>query len=80
MRVMRDFLCEEGHTSERFVDSSVETTECTVCGKPAHKQVNAAKSYLEPYSGAFPGAYYDWNRKRLEKIRQEKKAKAANGE
>lgn len=80
MRVMRDFLCEEGHTTERFVDSSTEETTCSECGKPAFKQVNATRSYLEPFSGAFPGAYYDWNRKRLDKLKQEKKQKASSSE
>lgn len=73
MRVMRDFHCEDGHTTERFVDSTVEQTTCAVCGKPALKQVSAARSKLEPYSGAFPGAYYAWNRMRNEKAKQERK-------
>jgi hypothetical protein len=80
MRVMRDYQCEEGHMTERFVDSSVEQTTCDVCGKLATKQLSAARSKLEPYSGAFPGAYYAWNNMRREKTVQEQKQKAAHGE
>lgn len=80
MRVMRDFQCEEGHKTERFVDSETEQTTCEVCGKPAFKQVSAARSKLEPFTGAFPGAYYAWNRKRLEKAKQEQKAKASQAD
>lgn len=80
MRVMRDFTCEDGHTTERFVDSSTEQLECLVCGKTATKQLNSARSKLEPYSGAFPGAYYQWNNMRLEKAKQEQKQKASYGE
>jgi hypothetical protein len=80
MRVMRDFQCDEGHVTEQFVDSNVEQTTCEVCGKPAVKLLSAARSKLEPYSGAFPGAYYAWNNMRVEKAKQERKAKATNGE
>lgn len=80
MRVMRDFTCEDGHRTEKFVDSDTEQLECPVCGKPAYKQLSAARSKLEPYSGAFPGAYYAWNRMRAEKTKQEQKQKAANSE
>lgn len=80
MRVMRDFQCDEGHVTERFVDSNVEQTTCEVCGKPATKLLSAARSKLEPYSGAFPGAYYAWNNMRVEKAKQERKAKASSEE
>jgi hypothetical protein len=80
MRVMRDFQCDDGHITEQFVDSTVEQTTCSVCGKPAYKQLSAARSKLEPFSGAFPGAYYAWNNMRLEKAKQERKAKAADAD
>jgi len=73
MRVMRDFECKNWHKTEHFVDSTVEEVSCPVCSHPALKVVSAARSKLEPYSGAFPGAYYAWNRMRNEKAKQERK-------
>lgn len=81
MRVMRDFECQNSHKTEHFVDSTTEEVKCPVCGETAVKQVSAARSKLEPYSGAFPGAYHSWNRMRLEKLKHEKKqSQAAAGE
>lgn len=72
-RRMFDFLCEQGHENEALVDTEVFEITCRVCEDVAKRTVSAPRTYLEPFSGAFPGAYHAWNRKRAEKMAQERK-------
>lgn len=80
MRRMFDFQCEEGHTHEAFVDSEVRNKSCLECGKDAVRLVSGPQVQLEGITGAFPGAYYAWNRKRAEKYAQERKKNAGANE
>jgi hypothetical protein len=73
MRRMFDFLCSDAHESEAFVDDSVRTIECPVCGKDANRLVSSPQVKLEGFSGAFPDAYDKWSRVRAEKLKQEQK-------
>lgn len=72
-RRMFDFLCEQGHTTESLVDTEEFKSTCKVCGKEAKRLISAPRAYLEPFSGAFPGAYHAWNRKRAEKMAHDRK-------
>lgn len=73
MRRMFDFLCDDGHVTERLVDDSVGSITCPECGKDAVKAVSAPTIKLEGFTGAFPDAYDRWARVRAEKLQQEKK-------
>ena len=77
MRRMFEFVCEEGHISEALVDDTVRELSCRVCGKEATRIVSMVRSKLEGISGAFPSAYDAWERKRSEKLTQERKASYA---
>jgi hypothetical protein len=72
-RRLFDFLCEQGHTTEGLVDTEVSEITCKVCGEAAKRLISAPRVNLEPFSGAFPGAYHAWNRKRAEKLAQDRK-------
>lgn len=72
-RRLFDFECENSHLTESYVDIDTTSIPCKVCQSEAKRKISAPATKLEPYSGAFPGAYYDWNRKRAEKMAQEKK-------
>ena len=73
---MFEFACAEGHITERFVDTETRTTDCSVCGKLAERIISQPMVKLEGVSGAFPGAYHAWERKRTEKLKQEQKKNA----
>jgi hypothetical protein len=73
MRRMFEFVCEDGHISEALVDDTVRELACRACGKPATRIVSMVRSKLEGISGAFPSAYDAWERKRSEKLVQERK-------
>ena len=73
-----EFLCEDGHLNELFVDSSVREQPCKVCGKVAHRIVSAGHVQLEGITGAFPGAADKWVRLRAEKLKHERKQSANN--
>jgi predicted nucleic acid-binding Zn ribbon protein len=59
--------------TERFVDETVKTVQCSECGADAEKILSACGIYLEPFSGLHPTSYDRWNRVRAEKLAQEKK-------
>ena len=77
MRRMFEFVCEENHLSEALVDDTVRELTCWACGKEATRIVSIVRSKLEGISGAFPSAYDAWERKRSEKLSQERKASYA---
>ena len=74
MRRMFEFVCEDGHISEALVDETIRELACRACGKHATRIVSAANMKLEGITGAFPSAYDAWERKRSEKLAQERKA------
>lgn len=73
MRRMFEFKCEDNHISEALVDDTVRELSCRACGKQATRIVSSVRSNLEGITGAFPGAYDSWERKRSEKMAQERK-------
>ena len=73
MKIMSDFLCDEGHVTEALREDSVRTISCPICGKDAVKSVSAPAIKLEGFTGAFPDAYDRWTRVRAEKLKQEQK-------
>jgi len=70
---MFEFVCEDGHISEALVDDTVRELSCRACGKHSTRIVSMVRSKLEGISGAFPSAYDAWERKRSEKLVQERK-------
>jgi hypothetical protein len=68
-----DFLCENSHKTEALVKDDVYTTSCKVCSAEAQRTVSAPMMKLEGITGSFPSAYDAWERKRAEKLVQERK-------
>lgn len=73
MKILSDFLCDEGHATEALREDSIRTISCPICGKDAVKAVSAPSIKLEGFTGAFPDAYDRWARVRAEKLKQEQK-------
>ena len=73
MKILSDFLCDEGHVTEALRDDSIRAISCPICGKDAVKAVSAPTIKLEGFTGAFPDAYDRWARVRAEKLKQEQK-------
>ena len=76
MKRMFDFLCDNGHVSERLVDDSIRTLECSECDKETVRVISSPQVKLEGFSGAFPDAYDRWAKVRAEKLQQEQKRNA----
>lgn len=68
-----DFLCENDHKTEALVGENVYTISCKLCGSEAKRTVSAPMMKLEGITGSFPSAYDAWERKRAEKLVQERK-------
>lgn len=73
MKRMFDFLCEDFHEFEAFVDVEARDAVCPLCGKAAKRMVSAPNIKLEGITGSFPGAYDRWERVRAEKLKVEQK-------
>jgi hypothetical protein len=72
---MFEFVCSEGHITERLIDSETRKAPCghPGCLLESERIVSAPQIKLEGFSGAFPGAYDRWERVRAEKLAQERK-------
>lgn len=55
-----DFQCEQGHTTEQFVDSEIRISPCDVCGSEAKRLISPVPSKLDGTSGDFPGEAIKW--------------------
>lgn len=74
-----EFLCENRHVSEALVSPDTRETYCKECGKSAVRIISAPTVSLEGITGAFPGAYDAWERKRKEKLAVERKQNLSHG-
>ena len=68
-KLLRDFCCQECHTSvERFVDSSLSAVPCEY-GGTANRMIGMPRVSLEGITGDFPGAADRWARIREDNAR-----------
>ena len=72
-----EFICGDDHLTEAYIDSELRTTNCKVCGQPAIRIVSKPLFKLVGVTVDFPGAAIQCDRKRNEKMAQEKKKSAA---
>ena len=72
MRRIFEFLCTDAHLSEAYIDESERTIQCKECGKDAIRIVSKTNMKLEGITGDYPTAYDAWERKRSEKLKQER--------
>lgn len=79
MKRMFEFLCDNNHITERFIDEQVRTTKCATCSKDALRIISSPRIALEGVTGDFPGAADKWVKKRAEKLKQEQKKAASAG-
>ena len=70
---MFEFLCMNSHRIEALVDPDTPHLICGKCGQEAAKVISAPTVSLEGVTGSYPTAYDAWNRKRSEKLAQERK-------
>ena len=78
MKRIFEFLCDNDHLTEQFIDENVRTAICRECNTSAMRIISTPRINLEGITGAFPGAADKWVKKRAEKLKQEQKTAAAN--
>lgn len=79
MRRLFEFRCENGHTVERLEREEVRWVSCAECEALAERIISAPRIGLDPISGHFPGATMAWEKRREEKMAQERKNKSNHG-
>ena len=67
-----DFRCPLGHITEHFVDAEIQEVQCH-CECMAERLVSMPRFKLDGCSGDFPTAADAWERKREQKMAQERK-------
>jgi hypothetical protein len=70
---MFEFQCANSHRIEALVDPETHKLLCSKCGQEAARVISAPTMKLDGCSGSFPTAYDSWERKRSEKLAQERK-------
>ena len=78
MKRIFEFLCDNDHLTEQFIDENVRTAICRKCNTSAMRIISTPRINLEGITGAFPGAADKWVKKRAEKLKQEQKLAASN--
>jgi hypothetical protein len=73
MRRIYEFACENGHRVEKLTSYELVQVQCE-CGGNAHRVISAPAFLLEGWSGSFPTAAAQFDRKHREKLAAEQKA------
>lgn len=73
MKRMYEYVCENGHRSDKLTEYETESISCE-CGKLAYRALSAPAIKLEGWSGHFPGAANKFDRIHREKLKAEQKA------
>ncbi len=60
-KTLRDFECECGEITEKYIDTSILAIECE-CGKQAKRMIGMPKVMLDGTNPDFPSAYDHWAR------------------
>jgi len=75
-RRLYTFQCSSCNNLFDELTEYTSTLNCPQCGGIATKTLNTVNVKLEGISGAFPGAYYAWEKKHKQKLDQERKQAA----
>jgi hypothetical protein len=55
-----DYKCNDGHITERYIDSSINTVKCDTCGNDSHKTLGLGTIILDGTDDGFPSNYERW--------------------
>jgi hypothetical protein len=78
--IVLDFVCVNGHRTERFVRPETVAVPCPVCSMLAERVISAPRALLDGTSGHFPGASDSWERKRESHMAKERRNMRDHGE
>ena len=70
---MYEYVCENGHKTDRFVDYETTSLVCE-CYEESHRILSAPAFKLEGWSGAFPSAHGRFEKSHLDRLNAERKA------
>lgn len=73
MKRLYEFKCSSCGNTFDEVTEYTQTHSCPLCGGVADKVITSPAIKLEGITGAFPGAYYQWEKKHKQKLDQERK-------
>jgi len=80
MYKLYDFTCLDcGHTEEVLTQDPRELLPCPECSGSMQRIISGMHFKLDGTDPGFPGAYAAWERKRAQKLRQERSREASTG-
>lgn len=68
-----EFVCSNGHKTERLTDPNTQEVLCDVCDDPAQRIISTPRFQLEGVSGDFPTAADKWAKRHEEANRVARK-------
>ena len=68
-----EFQCNNDHLFEQYIDDSLKTTKCPICGSEATRIISKPRIDLDGCSGDFPTASDAWVRRRESHMKYERK-------
>ena len=68
-----EFQCNNDHVFEQYIDDSLKTTKCPICGSEATRIISKPRIDLDGCSGDFPTAADAWVRRRESHMKYERK-------
>ena len=72
MKRFYDYVCENGHKTEKFVVYEAMNLKCE-CGALATRSLSAPAFRLEGWSGSFPTAHAKFGKSHTDKLKSEQK-------
>lgn len=76
MRKIFEFICSNGHLTEKYIQDDIRAISCPLCGEQSTRLISTPRINLEGFTGDFPGAAAKWVRTRAEKHKQATKLAA----
>ena len=77
MKKLFEFRCSSCHHDFEELTEYTQTFTCPKCNSNADKIISAPRVSLEGWSGTFPSAADAWDKKRKQKLAEERKQNAA---
>jgi hypothetical protein len=77
MRRMFEFMCEDGHITEKYIGYETVCVPCDCCDKDANRIISAPRIELDGTDPIYVSAYDKWAKRHEEKAKLERKQNQA---
>ena len=76
MRRIYEFRCNDGHTTEKYIDYETVEIQCQMCEKPANRIISPVRVSLDGTDPVYVASYDRWAKRHEDKQKKEAKQNA----